>query len=228
MSCARPAASKQVPISVTCHPFGASKTCHGIALAAGRSAEPRWGALPALASCLGIAASTGTGREPRLGKVGGFRCACPRFVALVGAYRSFTKNTAIARNRDFKGVFGRGTRIRTADLQYPKLPRYQAALYPDPAHGRYTLKASTASHRSGAHRIAAKRPGAAGNCLAPCDISGKTARASRLLDGFRRPSCPWHRVRTSPAHIDPGAARSCRTGAGSPCGQRCPASPHPW
>jgi hypothetical protein len=26
---------------------------------------------------------------------------------------------------------GRGTRIRTLDLQYPKLPRYQAALYPD-------------------------------------------------------------------------------------------------
>jgi hypothetical protein len=27
---------------------------------------------------------------------------------------------------------GRGSRIRTCDLQYPKLPRYQAALYPAP------------------------------------------------------------------------------------------------
>ena len=26
---------------------------------------------------------------------------------------------------------GRGSWIRTNDLQYPKLPRYQAALYPD-------------------------------------------------------------------------------------------------
>jgi hypothetical protein len=33
--------------------------------------------------------------------------------------------------KGFNGVFGRGTRIRTLDLQYPKLPRYQAALYPD-------------------------------------------------------------------------------------------------
>ena len=28
-------------------------------------------------------------------------------------------------------VRGRGSWIRTNDLQYPKLPRYQAALYPD-------------------------------------------------------------------------------------------------
>jgi hypothetical protein len=27
--------------------------------------------------------------------------------------------------------FGRGSWIRTNDLQYPKLPRYQAALYPE-------------------------------------------------------------------------------------------------
>ena len=33
--------------------------------------------------------------------------------------------------RGFNGVFGRGSWIRTNDLQYPKLPRYQAALYPD-------------------------------------------------------------------------------------------------
>jgi hypothetical protein len=29
------------------------------------------------------------------------------------------------------GLLGRGSWIRTNDLQYPKLPRYQAALYPD-------------------------------------------------------------------------------------------------
>jgi hypothetical protein len=28
-------------------------------------------------------------------------------------------------------LIGRGSWIRTNDLQYPKLPRYQAALYPD-------------------------------------------------------------------------------------------------
>src|SRR5215475_5581652 len=38
--------------------------------------------------------------------------------------------TAGQKLRNFKGVFGRGSWIRTNDLQYPKLPRYQAALYP--------------------------------------------------------------------------------------------------
>ena len=33
--------------------------------------------------------------------------------------------------RGINGIFGRGSWIRTNDLQYPKLPRYQAALYPD-------------------------------------------------------------------------------------------------
>lgn len=39
-------------------------------------------------------------------------------------------------------IFGRGSWIRTNDLQYPKLPRYQAALYPDlfGKPRRYTLK----------------------------------------------------------------------------------------
>jgi hypothetical protein len=32
---------------------------------------------------------------------------------------------------DFQLSYGRGSWIRTNDLQYPKLPRYQAALYPD-------------------------------------------------------------------------------------------------
>ena len=45
-----------------------------------------------------------------------------------------------------KGFIGRGTRIRTADLQYPKLPRYQAALYPGfhRIASRYTLETSAA------------------------------------------------------------------------------------
>src|ERR1700726_4357182 len=36
--------------------------------------------------------------------------------------------------RDYPAIssfVGRGSWIRTSDLQYPKLPRYQAALYPD-------------------------------------------------------------------------------------------------
>jgi hypothetical protein len=43
---------------------------------------------------------------------------------------------------DLIEIIGRGTRIRTLDLQYPKLPRYQAALYPDNPRKRrrYTLK----------------------------------------------------------------------------------------
>ena len=44
---------------------------------------------------------------------------------------------------------GRGSWIRTNDLQYPKLPRYQAALYPDylwETHRRYTLETPPARH----------------------------------------------------------------------------------
>jgi hypothetical protein len=45
--------------------------------------------------------------------------------------------------------FGRGSWIRTNDLQYPKLPRYQAALYPDhwDFRCRYTLRAAAARLR---------------------------------------------------------------------------------
>jgi hypothetical protein len=44
------------------------------------------------------------------------------------------------------GFVGRGSWIRTNDLQYPKLPRYQAALYPEYPRKprRYTLKAPPA------------------------------------------------------------------------------------
>ena len=37
---------------------------------------------------------------------------------------------SLLRMRDFKSLDGRGSRIRTCDLKYPKLPRYRAALYP--------------------------------------------------------------------------------------------------
>jgi hypothetical protein len=39
-----------------------------------------------------------------------------------------TKETYL---EQINALFGRGSWIRTNDLQYPKLPRYQAALYPD-------------------------------------------------------------------------------------------------
>ena len=46
---------------------------------------------------------------------------------------AFQNHVRIAREKGkgINGVFGRGSWIRTNDLQYPKLPRYQAALYPD-------------------------------------------------------------------------------------------------
>src|ERR1700744_4353735 len=49
----------------------------------------------------------------------------------------------------WKREIGRGSWIRTNDLQYPKLPRYQAALYPDNPRKRqetsgYTLQAAPA------------------------------------------------------------------------------------
>jgi hypothetical protein len=40
------------------------------------------------------------------------------------------KNDVRAAGNEIKWLAGRGSRIRTCDLKYPKLPRYQAALYP--------------------------------------------------------------------------------------------------
>ena len=53
------------------------------------------------------------------------------------------------KRRIFNRVCGRGSWIRTNDLQYPKLPRYQAALYPEGLRKRprYTLAAQPARHR---------------------------------------------------------------------------------
>jgi hypothetical protein len=56
-------------------------------------------------------------------------------------------------------IIGRGSWIRTNDLQYPKLPRYQAALYPD-IHRiacRYTLKTlASSSVRGGESDVKAR------------------------------------------------------------------------
>jgi hypothetical protein len=54
--------------------------------------------------------------------------------------------------RGINGLIGRGSWIRTNDLQYPKLPRYQAALYPDNPRKRqetsgYTLQAAPARRK---------------------------------------------------------------------------------
>jgi hypothetical protein len=40
------------------------------------------------------------------------------------------QNAVRMRFSNFNGLGGRGSRIRTCDLKYPKLPRYRAALYP--------------------------------------------------------------------------------------------------
>src|SRR5271166_1111194 len=46
------------------------------------------------------------------------------------AHRLRFQINALAAVNDFKSLDGRGSRIRTCDLKYPKLPRYRAALYP--------------------------------------------------------------------------------------------------
>jgi hypothetical protein len=81
---------------------------------------------------------------------------------------------------------GRGSWIRTNDLQYPKLPRYQAALYPDISERPrgYTLQPAPARRRSGASRgeigtngcrTAGGRPGR----RAGCRISARSRRSPR-------------------------------------------------
>jgi hypothetical protein len=45
------------------------------------------------------------------------------------------------KRRQVIDFIGRGSWIRTNDLQYPKLPRYQAALYPDPVLGNASIHA---------------------------------------------------------------------------------------
>lgn len=103
---------------------------------------------------------------------------------------------------DVSGWDGRGSWIRTNDLQYPKLPRYQAALYPDISERPrgYTLQPAPARRRCGAY------------C---CDAGG----------GFR-PEIAQKRKASGRRTADgrPGRRAGCRTSA------RCRQSPRgrPW
>ena len=70
--------------------------------------------------------------------------------------------------RNYK-MRGRGSWIRTNDLQYPKLPRYQAALYPEGQRkgSRYTLAALPARRRhrfTGQPQTNGVRPGRREQC----------------------------------------------------------------
>ena len=82
---------------------------------------------------------------------------------------SQTQNPGSKRPRKTYQVFdlnGRGSWIRTNDLQYPKLPRYQAALYPDISEKPcgYTLQPAPARRRCGTcgreirQRLPAQKP----------------------------------------------------------------------
>jgi hypothetical protein len=79
----------------------------------------------------------------------------------------FSGNAEVAESVDF---IGRGSRIRTCDLEYPKLPRYQTALYPALVGGiqpiwrrggslasRYTLPLAPAMRRAAAASAAQNR-----------------------------------------------------------------------
>ena len=93
-----------------------------------------------------------------------------------------------ASNRRRPGTDGRGSSIRTNDLQYPKLPRYQAALYPDllvadvlHAHG---APSKALLSRSRLRRAAARpQPEAAAfrsrDLFVEDALSARTSRASR-------------------------------------------------
>src|SRR5262252_904232 len=85
---------------------------------------------------------------------------------------------------------GRGGRIRTGDLEYPKLPRYQAALRPDRRGGRpirpavdYTLRRTPASKA----RLALLEPGM-GNFVAGREPELARSSGDDLKDPPRRPA----------------------------------------
>ena len=92
----------------------------------------------------------------------------------------------ICRLRDTAGLLGRGSRIRTGDLQYPKLPRYQAALYPDdePAAGIHSSSFASKPWQAGAWRddqrrnigCATRSPGARPSLRDVPAITSSTAR----------------------------------------------------
>ena len=55
-------------------------------------------------------------------------------------------------------LFGRGSWIRTNDLQYPKLPRYQAALYPDDLGNDVDTRLKPCQQGAAAASMAIKEP----------------------------------------------------------------------
>jgi hypothetical protein len=59
--------------------------------------------------------------------------------------------------KEIKGIFGRGSWIRTNDLQYPKLPRYQAALYPDLCWEWTSIHGWTAASKALSRRRSARK-----------------------------------------------------------------------
>jgi hypothetical protein len=54
------------------------------------------------------------------------------------------------------GKIGRGSWIRTNDLQYPKLPRYQAALYPDWLGNEFDTRLSRGQQDAGRGRFSGR------------------------------------------------------------------------
>jgi hypothetical protein len=145
-------------------------------------------------------------RQPRK-RTSGHPC---RHSADTAARREFSR-TALDRSPfTFSLLDGRGTRIRTADLQYPKLPRYQAALYPDVPRMMPSIHARAASSKQPKGRASkpyGKRFGP--NLLVAPKFfadrrraSAKTGLASRFPGEFRPPSCLWSPARTAPGHTD--------------------------
>jgi hypothetical protein len=66
-------------------------------------------------------------RKARGGSTGEFGAAQGQ----QNAIRTEAPNDLRTTINDLNTLAGRGSRIRTCDLKYPKLPRYQAALYPE-------------------------------------------------------------------------------------------------
>src|SRR5262245_52376103 len=88
----------------------------------------------------------GPSRERKPNTVRGFSGTPRSLPGLLVPLRSLRPvRASVERHREIpilQGFRGRGSWIRTNDLQYPKLPRYQAALYPD---GKRELHASPAA-----------------------------------------------------------------------------------
>src|ERR1700691_4770477 len=102
------------------------------------------------------------------------------------------RNVIGTATNDFMGLYGRGSRIRTCGLKYPKLPRYRAALYPDGSRvanmaGADEQGASFNAPPTTAHGPRRGAPSRAGFRIlpgpSPCPVPAivcATARRSRL------------------------------------------------